>query len=430
MRETLFRALITDRGWNGYNTFDVKFSLAREALAGREREPDLHRITVSKRTFERWMSGDVRSLPQVGTRRILEHLLGVPAHTLFGPALSPRLHDHPGAPADSRTASTALVDVARAGLDDIVDRYEAHGPRHMVGEARLLWRMTDALARSNARNSLAPDSARLAARSAGLLAYMAVNLGALTTADAWSRRALTIAEDAGNTETRMWIWGTRSLGFYYAGRYADADTAAAASIALGPGHPQAVRLLVNGRARALARMGQGRRATRAIGRALDLSDRQPGLPDGVSPCIAFTPYSLARTLANAVTAHLSLGHTADVLHHANRIENLVAHSDSDWTRALVDLDVATALLRSRSPDVEHAMTLGLRALEHGGPSPIRSVWARAHELRDDAARWSTHDSVIRYTHLLATRTLPPASLTADLGIPGNPSHASNRKTAR
>ncbi|WP_331733448.1 hypothetical protein OG948_59645 (plasmid) [Embleya sp. NBC_00888] len=428
MRDTLFRALVIERGWNRYDTFDIKFSLARDALAGREREPDLHRVTLSKRTFERWMSGDVRSVPQIGTRRILQHMLGVPATALFGPAPFPRAHD-PHAHPETRTVATALIDAAQAGIDDIVDRYESHGPGHMVGEARLLWRMTDALARTNAHGRLAPDRARLAARSAGLLAYMAVNLGALTAAEAWSRRALTIADDVGDTETCIWIWGTRSLGFYYAGRYADADTAAAAGIALGPAHPQAVRLLANGRARALARLGEHRRATRAIGRALDLTDRQVELPDGVSPCIAFTPYSPARTLANAVTAHLSLGRTADVLRHANRIEDLVTRSDSDWTRALVDLDVATALLRRRPPDVEHAMTLGLRALEHGGPTPIRSVWIRAHELRDEAEPWSGHDCVLRYAHALATRTLPPASLTADLGNPRDPSPISTRKTA-
>ncbi|ELP65633.1 hypothetical protein STRTUCAR8_00282, partial [Streptomyces turgidiscabies Car8] len=40
------------------------------------------------------------------------------------------------------------------------------------------------------------------------------------------------------------------------------------------------------------------------GRALDLSDQLQYLPGGVTSCISFEAYSPARTLANAVTAHL------------------------------------------------------------------------------------------------------------------------------
>lgn len=83
MRETRFRNLIIARGWARYETFDVKFGLARDALAGREREPELCAIVVAQRTFERWMAGDIKSLPHPQTRRVLEHLLGEPAHTLF-----------------------------------------------------------------------------------------------------------------------------------------------------------------------------------------------------------------------------------------------------------------------------------------------------------------------------------------------------------
>ncbi|WP_406300964.1 Tat pathway signal protein (plasmid) [Embleya sp. NBC_00888] len=85
MRETRFRDLVTERGWARYETFDVKFGLARDALAGREREPGLCRIFVAQRTFERWMAGDIKSLPRPQTRRVLEHLLGEPAKSLFAP---------------------------------------------------------------------------------------------------------------------------------------------------------------------------------------------------------------------------------------------------------------------------------------------------------------------------------------------------------
>ncbi|WP_331733445.1 hypothetical protein OG948_59640 (plasmid) [Embleya sp. NBC_00888] len=88
MRQTLFRALVLERGWSRFATFDVKFGLARDALAGREREPDLHRVTVSERTFERWMAGGLSSLPRPDTCRILEHLFGNTADELFATAVS------------------------------------------------------------------------------------------------------------------------------------------------------------------------------------------------------------------------------------------------------------------------------------------------------------------------------------------------------
>ncbi|MER5991502.1 hypothetical protein [Streptomyces viridosporus] len=60
---------------------------------------------------------------------------------------------------------------------------------------------------------------------------------------------------------------------------------------------------------------------------------------------------MARTLANAVTTRLSLGDTAEVLTHAEQIEDLVEQSHSEWSRALVGLDVASALLKQSSPEV-------------------------------------------------------------------------------
>ncbi|WP_439681611.1 hypothetical protein [Embleya sp. MST-111070] len=403
MRSTLFRALVLERGWSLYSTFDVKFALARDALAAREREPALHRVTVSKRTFERWLAGDLRSLPHAHTRRVLEHMLGRPAPELFAPTAD--------APTTAGTPVPALLLMATASIDDIVRRYETQGPLQLVGETRLLRRMLRTL--GPARLEADPDLARLAARAAGLLAYMAVNTGASHVADAFCAEALSLAEGIGDTETCMWAWATRSFGLYYCGRYEEADAAAAAGVALSPDHPQAIRLLVNGRARALARLGRGRETEAVIGRALDLSDRQAALPGGISSCIDFAPYSPARTLANAVTAHLSLGHLDRVLDYADQIDDLVTRSDSDWTKALVSLDVATALLGGRPPQVEHAMALGRAALSAAGAAPISSVWLRANELGRQADRWHTVSAVRDYADDLAARTFPVSTPWSD-----------------
>ncbi len=114
------------------------------------------------------------------------------------------------------------------------------------------------------------------------------------------------------------------VGLYYAGRYAEAARAAQAGVDLSPENPQAIRLLVHGCARAYARMGDRAAAEAAIGRALTFSERQQELPVGLTACIDFVPYSVARTLANAITARLSSGDAEAVLADADEIEVDVA----------------------------------------------------------------------------------------------------------
>ncbi|MGQ4421741.1 hypothetical protein ACN6LL_007145, partial [Streptomyces violaceoruber] len=122
--------------------------------------------------------------------------------------------------------------------------------------------------------------------------------------------------------------------------------------------------------------------------------------DGLTSCISFAPYSVARTLANAATAHVALGDTSKVIAYAEQIDGLVAQSDSAWSRALVRLDVATALLTGSRPDVEHAMVLGRQVLDAGGGPPIRSVVQRAGELAGRATQWRDLPAVRNYTEAL------------------------------
>ncbi|WP_327141353.1 hypothetical protein [Nocardia sp. NBC_01327] len=83
--------------------------------------------------------------------------------------------------------------------------------------------------------------------------------------------------------------------------------------------------------------------------------------------------------ANAATAYLSAGDYERTLEYGHQVEALVDESDSVWSRSLVRLDIATALIKSNSPDVEQAVHLGSQALVYSEERPIRSVWQRAHE---------------------------------------------------
>ncbi|MBQ0972918.1 hypothetical protein KBZ00_17485 [Streptomyces sp. RK31] len=440
-RMTLFRQLVQERHWTTVQTFSTHFARAARELAEFTGERHLTGVTVARRTFDRWMAGELRGMPQRDTRAILEHLFRQPVALLFateeGTEQEAVAEVEPAAPPSSSAAplrsegsfddplavitqtelltqsstGTAVLDHFRGEIQGIVDRYETQGPQALAGQARSLHGELNA--RLHGRQHLPSVHAelfRLTGQTAGLLAYMAVNAGAKpAVAEAYCAQAETLAEHIGDTQLQMWAAGTRSLSLYYQHRYAEADAAAAAGVDLAPNNDQAIRLLVNGRARALARLGDRRGAERAIGRALDLSDQQPSLPSGITSCISFAPYSLARTLANEITARLALGDTGEVLSCAEQIDGLIEVSGSEWSRALVRLDVATALLQHRQPEVEHAMALGRSALHAGTTAPITSVWQRANELYERAGRWHAEPDVDDYAEELRTwRSRPQA----------------------
>ncbi|WP_208242877.1 hypothetical protein [Actinomadura violacea] len=314
----------------------------------------------------------------------------------------------------SNVDAGALEEI-RAAIAQIVGRYEQEGPHPLIGDMQTLRRTLHELLRGQQPPEQRRELFVLAGQAAGLNAYAAVNLGRPAVAEAYCVEAEELADHAGDIGLRMWAAGTRSLALYYQERYADADAAAAAGAALDPDSPQAIRLLVNGRARALARMRHAdarRQAEQAIGRAMDLSDRfADQLPSGVSSCIDHAPYSPARTVANVITAYVSLRDTGRVLQYAGLIDELVEHSTSQWTRALVRLDVATALLHPRSRDVEQAMTLGGQALAMTTSAPIRSVWQRARELRDRVERWSLKPEAADYAAQLRRWATSPLART-------------------
>ncbi|MFB7600814.1 XRE family transcriptional regulator [Streptomyces sp. NPDC056160] len=85
---TLFRLLVQEKGWTTSQTFGARFTAAARELAAETGQRRLADVTVSQRTFNRWMTGDIKTTPQKDTRRILEHLLQQPVVGLFAPPLS------------------------------------------------------------------------------------------------------------------------------------------------------------------------------------------------------------------------------------------------------------------------------------------------------------------------------------------------------
>ncbi|WP_037911789.1 hypothetical protein [Actinacidiphila yeochonensis] len=434
-KETLFRRTLRHRHLTVYDAFVAQFQRAARELADREEDPQLGLLTVSARQFDRWVGGELRGLPHPGACRVLEYMLGPSAEELFSelanedeavrPAtvvvptatMAPAVHDDEDSVVEivartrQLTASNAddrTIAFLGSSLDGIVARYDREGPKPIRGQARSLRQLIHTLLDGHQPPRVRHELFRLAARAGGLLGYMAVNVGDFVLAEAYATEALDLSRAIRDVETELWARATLSFGYYYAGRYREADACAAAAVEMAPSSAQAIRLLANGRARALGKMGDRKGVEQVVGRALELSAAHD-VAAGLTPCISFEPYGYARTLANAVTAYVSVGQVGQVLATAERIDGLVEGSDP-WSRSLVRLDVASALLQQARPDVERAMQLGREALTFCGDVPIRSVWQRSRDLYAQARGWQGLAAVGEYGEELRLWSSQPAAL--------------------
>lgn len=430
-RITLLRQLLKERHLTTYEAVVPQFGRAAREVAEAEGDPRLATIEVSRRQFDRWMGGEVKTLPRPDTCRVLERMFGRTAARLFGPAepsppepVTPtpfgtapeQGEDTVGIVARSHQLTCGNVDEATLAflsscLEEVVGRYEQDGPYALRGQARQLHGLTHTLLGGRQPPRARQELFRITARAAGLLAYMAVNTGDFPLAEAYCTEALNLSREIGDLDTELWTSGTLSFSYYYAGRYAVADDCAAAAVQRSARNPQALRLLVNGRARALAKLGDRTGAEQAINGALHLSDLHD-LPGELTPCISFAPYGRARTLANALTTRVSLHDTGQALRDAEQLDDMIEHSGSSWSRSLVRLDVATALLHQPCPDVEHAAALGREALAFAGPRPISSVRQRSRDLYGLTAPWRSLPTVREYGEELRTWGSPPSTARA------------------
>lgn len=83
VRMTLLRVLATERQWHRFKTFEAQFQRAARALAKRDSDPDLAKLTISSRQWERWNAGNVKTEPHPDAARVLEHMFGYPVQQLL-----------------------------------------------------------------------------------------------------------------------------------------------------------------------------------------------------------------------------------------------------------------------------------------------------------------------------------------------------------
>lgn len=279
----------------------------------------------------------------------------------------------------STDVDDGVLDIIDFALTDILLRYELEGPRRLAPEVFALRRRIEVL-RKQTRHPLQLHRLYvLAAKLSGTLGYMAVNRGRFGHARIYCREAFGIASLIDDSGLQGWIRGTESFCAYYVGDFKQAADLARDGVRYAGNGPQSVRLYSNGLARALGKLGDADGVEEVIAVAMSLSTMHSP-SEGLTPALTFDSYGAARLAANAATAFLSAGKFDRTLDYGQDVEKLVNESDSVWSRSLVRLDMATALIRSSRPDVEQAMQLGHEALMASDDRPIRSVWQRAHEL--------------------------------------------------
>jgi hypothetical protein len=215
---------------------------------------------------------------------------------------------------------------------------------------------------------------------------MAINLGNFRAARAYGAEAFELAGFIGRDELSAWVRGTQSLAAYYTGDYRQSLTLARDGQRYAKNGVQAVRLAINGEARALGKLRDRQGTAEAVTKAYRLLERFPSAA-GMTPCISFGIYSEARTASNAATAYLAITDTKRVLAYTEYATRIVDASPSQWSRALVRLDTATALLKGAKPEPEGASLLGSETIAAARGMRIESIHQRTRDLATELRPW-------------------------------------------
>ncbi|GAB3852479.1 helix-turn-helix domain-containing protein [Dactylosporangium cerinum] len=258
----------------------------------------------------------------------------------------------------SRAIATNIDEVVlthiEAEICHIVAVYEQHSPLELAPRIRNLRARALSLLEERQLPRQRERLYAAAARLSGVHGVIAMDVGRFTVASHYGAEAFAFAEAIRQPDVQAWVRAGQSLIAYYSGKYDDALAFARDGLARSPYGPQAVRLAINGQARALARLGDSRGVDVAVEHGLAAL---PSADSTVSPSLSLDTYCEARGAANAATAYLLLGRHAEAKAHAHHSLAAFDRAELHGPRALSRLDLATAELQRPARDVD----LGMRA---------------------------------------------------------------------
>lgn len=302
----------------------------------------------------------------------------------------------------TRSVDPGIVDLLSSNVRDIVTRYEELDPADYIPIVRKqrVWLETliDDCGQPRRRMQLSAA----ACTASGLLGYVALGGGKFRLAQAYCAEAFQLGEFAEDAGLQAWARGLQSFCAYYGQDYAAALDLAMDGLRRAGSGPQSVRLAINGAARALGKLGDIEGVHRLVGRAYSLLPVND-TPTGIPSSIGFGSYSPSQIASNAATAYLSLGLPDKARQYVDLALPDINRHGSSWSRALVRIDLATALAQSKDADLDHATSLIEDAVNMTRDQPIISVRQRAMEFTQRARqRWGETVQVAAIRDLVAT----------------------------
>lgn len=300
---TLLRALVLERHWQRWQTFEAQFRRAATALAERDGEPALARTPVSQRQYERWYSGGLRTQPRPDACRVLEAMFGRPVAVLLGPAINGQTtaiaeHQQEPAPpgagpedpgrtlamtarraiqfstsADATNVGTGSLDQLLAEAARLAAAYPYQPLIAILGDIADLQDQTMTLLEGRQRPKEARELYVVAGLTSGMLAKASHDLGDPRTAMTHARTAWLCARNAEHPPLQAWVRGIESIVAYWAARPGEALEYARAGQQVEGIIGTVTVWLPSLEARAWSVLGNAAEAGRAVERAIAMRDR-------------------------------------------------------------------------------------------------------------------------------------------------------------
>lgn len=286
MPDNLFRRIVGERHWS-YEAFVTQFELAARAIAERDSDPRISSLTVSEKSFRRWMSGELKGTPKPDVCRVLEFMFERKIEALFGttpqsvagagsdPFLgAERLITMAARRALRFTALAQGSDVSPDAIATLQDEtlrialaYPVSPLHSFLDDLVNLQDVAFQLLEGKYKTSQARDLHLLAAMSSGMLAKAAHDLTDPAAALTHARAAYLCAEQAGHDGLKGWVRAVMSLASYFAGRPGEAVRYAQAGASLPGATGGVTAWLPSLEARAHAAQGNAEATRAAITRA-------------------------------------------------------------------------------------------------------------------------------------------------------------------
>lgn len=349
---------------------------AIEVLDRRARAMGVRDFALSLRQLDRWLAGDVATLPRLSLCRVVEAEFGYPVERLLA-VESDGVEASSTPRAQPMAAATGRLEHMRRGLHEVlaggalreasledweltVARYAAatltRPPELLLEDLTADFAELQRVLAECRSISALRRLTRVAAHMSGLMCMALTKLDERTAFRGWARTARVAAVEADDPETYSWVLAQEAFGHFYSGDLPEAVNVARHAQAVVSGTPGVGAVLAAAtEARALAALGRADETHAALREAQATLARLDG---GAAKASAFG-YDEAQLCFHESNALTHLGDTKAARSAQERALVLLP-VDAFMDRALTELDRAACL--ALDGDVSSAASRALHTL--------------------------------------------------------------------